>query len=111
SGWWRGHSCPPHADCQARMPAPPRIPPHRAENFAADLLLAGLAPGQHAPAGAQDGDPQPVEPPPDLLVPLVHPAARLRVPLDVPDHLLTLGAVLQEDLEDDVRFADVRRLL
>src|SRR5512137_3150700 len=71
--------------------------PNRADQLAADLLLAGLAVDHQSLAGGQDGDAEAVEDARDVVGGHVATQAGLADPLDVADGRLAVRAVLQDD--------------
>src|SRR5712691_7307539 len=71
--------------------------PHVGEHFAAHALLAGVAIGQHAAGGGEQGHAHPAEDRGDLVVGDVDPPPRRRDPHEARDHLLGAGAVLEID--------------
>src|SRR5579871_2464242 len=85
--------------------------PNGAEQFAAEALGAGLAVAHDPLAGAEDGDPQPVEHRPQVLDAAVQAPPRLAGPVDRADHLFALGAVFEVDPQDRVRLGRVGRRL
>src|SRR5207245_5858144 len=73
--------------------------PHVGQDFAADLLLARLAVGEHSARGREQGDAHPGQDRGNLVVGDVHPASRRRHPHQARDHLLVAGAVLEIDAQ------------
>src|SRR4051812_1491050 len=73
--------------------------PHVGEDFAADLLLACLAVGEHAARGRQQGHAHTGLDRRNLVVGDVHAAARRRHPHQARDHPLVAGAILEIDAQ------------
>src|SRR5262245_34758458 len=73
--------------------------PHVGEDFAADLLLAGLAIGEHAAGGGEQRHAHPGQDRGDLVVGHVHPPARRGDAHQSGDHLLVGRAVLEVDAQ------------
>src|SRR6266850_2216254 len=73
--------------------------PHVGEDFAADLLLARLAVGEHPAGGREQGDAHAGQDRRNLVVGDVHAAARRRHPHQARDHPLVGGAVLEIDAQ------------
>src|SRR6266850_3786807 len=73
--------------------------PHVGEDFAADLLLAGLAIGEHAAGGREQRHAHAGQDRRDLVVGHVHPPSRRGDTHQARDHLLVGGAVLEVDAQ------------
>src|SRR6267142_6359866 len=73
--------------------------PHVGEDFAADLLLARLAVGEHAARGRQQRHAHAGQDRGNLVVGDVHAAAGRGHPHQARDHLLVAGAVLEIDAQ------------
>src|SRR5690349_22259094 len=73
--------------------------PHEAEHLAADAALRGLAAGDHAGRGGQDGRAETAEHLRQAVVLGVDAPARLGDPLQALDHALTAVGVLEGDRE------------